>query len=338
LIEVEHLVKSYGQARAVNDISFKVDKGEILGFLGPNGAGKTTTMRILTGYLPATGGTARIAGFDVFEQSIEVRRRIGYLPETPPLYPDMTISAYLTFVAQIKGVQSADIPNRVAEAVRMTSLTERKDELIKRLSRGFKQRVGIAQAIVHNPDVIILDEPTVGLDPNQIKEVRSLIKNLAGQHTIILSTHILPEVEMTCDRVVIINKGRIAAVDTTQNLTTQLKGGERVRIQVKGAAEGLRDSVSSIKGVKSVEVLSSADDLVTAEIESESGADLRAQIASRVVTKGFDLLEMRAINLSLEDIFMQLTTEEQPEGKVEAKGEAKAEQKAKEAVAETAAP
>jgi ABC-2 type transport system ATP-binding protein len=338
LIEVEHLVKSYGQARAVNDISFKVDKGEILGFLGPNGAGKTTTMRILTGYLPATGGTARIAGFDVFEQSIEVRRRIGYLPETPPLYPDMTISAYLTFVAQIKGVQSADIPNRVAEAIRMTSLTERKDELIKRLSRGFKQRVGIAQAIVHNPDVIILDEPTVGLDPNQIKEVRSLIKNLAGQHTIILSTHILPEVEMTCDRVVIINKGRIAAIDTTQNLTTQLKGGERVRIQVKGAAEGLRDSVSSIKGVKSVEVLSSADDLVTAEIESESGADLRAQIASRVVTKGFDLLEMRAINLSLEDIFMQLTTEEQAEGKVEAKGGQKAEQKAKEAVAETAAP
>jgi ABC-2 type transport system ATP-binding protein len=186
--------------------------------------------------------------------------------------------------------------------------------------------------------VIILDEPTVGLDPNQIKEVRSLIKNLAGQHTIILSTHILPEVEMTCDRVVIINNGRIAAVDTTQNLTTQLKGGERVRIQVKGAAEGLRDSVSSIKGVKSVEVLSNADDLVTAEVESERGADLRAQIASRVVNKGFDLLEMRAINLSLEDIFMQLTTEEQAEGKVEAKGEPKAEQKAKEAVAETAAP
>ncbi|MBO0857549.1 MAG: ABC transporter ATP-binding protein [Chloracidobacterium sp.] len=337
MIEVEHLVKSYGQARAVNDISFKVDKGEILGFLGPNGAGKTTTMRVLTGYLPATGGTARIAGFDVFEQSMEVRKRIGYLPETPPLYPDMTISAYLTFVAQIKGVQSTEIPNRVAEAIRMTSLTERKDELIKRLSRGFKQRVGIAQAIVHNPDVIILDEPTVGLDPNQIKEVRSLIKNLAGQHTIILSTHILPEVEMTCDRVVIINKGRIAAIDTTQNLTTQLKGGERVRLQIKGAAEGLRDSISSIMGVRNVEVLSNADNLVTAEIESERGADLRAQIASRVVTRGFDLLEMRAINLSLEDIFMQLTTEEQAEGKVEAKGESKAEQKAKEAVAETAA-
>jgi ABC-2 type transport system ATP-binding protein len=338
LIEVEHLVKSYGQARAVNDISFKVEKGEILGFLGPNGAGKTTTMRILTGYLPATGGTARIAGFDVFEQSLEVRKRIGYLPETPPLYTDMTISAYLTFVAQIKGVPAAEIPNRVAESMRMTNLIERQDELIKRLSRGFKQRVGIAQAIVHNPDVIILDEPTVGLDPNQIKEVRSLIKNLAGQHTIILSTHILPEVEMVCDRVVIINKGRIAAVDTTQNLTAQLKGGERVRIQVKGSAESLRESVSSIKGVKKIEVESSVDSLVTAEIESESGADLRAQIASQVVKKGFDLLEMRAINLSLEDIFMQLTTEEQSEEKAEAKAAAKAEEKAKEAVAETAAP
>jgi ABC-2 type transport system ATP-binding protein len=338
LIEVEHLVKSYGQARAVNDISFKVEKGEILGFLGPNGAGKTTTMRILTGYLPATGGTARIAGFDVFEQSMEVRKRIGYLPETPPLYPDMAISAYLTFVAQIKGVPAADIPNRVEEAMRMTNLTERRDELIKRLSRGFKQRVGIAQAIVHNPDVIILDEPTVGLDPNQIKEVRSLIKNLAGQHTIILSTHILPEVEMTCDRVVIINKGRIAAIDTTQNLTAQLKGGERVRIQVKGSAENLRESVSSIKGVKNVDVQSGADGLVTAEIESESGADLRAQIASQVVKKGFDLLEMRAINLSLEDIFMQLTTEEQSEGKAEAKTAARVEDKDEEAIAETAAP
>jgi ABC-2 type transport system ATP-binding protein len=337
LIEVEHLVKSYGQARAVNDISFKVEKGEILGFLGPNGAGKTTTMRILTGYLPATGGTARIAGFDVFEQSMEVRKRIGYLPETPPLYPDMTVSAYLTFVAQIKGVPTAEIPNRVAEAMKMATVTERKDELIKRLSRGFKQRVGIAQAIVHNPDVIILDEPTVGLDPNQIKEVRGLIKNLAGQHTIILSTHILPEVEMTCDRVVIINKGRIVAVDTTQNLTTQLKGGERVRLQVRGSAESVRESVASIGGVKSVKVTPGADDLVTAEIESERGADLRAQIASRVVNKGFDLLEMRAINLSLEDIFMQLTTEEQAEERTEAKGAEQAEEKAREAVAESVA-
>lgn len=320
MIEVEHLVKSYGQARAVNDISFKVEKGEILGFLGPNGAGKTTTMRILTGYLPATGGTARIAGFDVFEQSMEVRKRIGYLPETPPLYPEMTVSDYLAFVARIKGVAAGDVPNRVAEAMRMANLTERKDELIKRLSRGFKQRVGIAQAIVHNPDVVILDEPTVGLDPNQIKEVRHLIKGLAGEHTIILSTHILPEVEMTCDRVVIINKGRIAAIDTTENLTTQLKGGERVRLQVKGSADSLRDTLAAIEGVKNVEVNSAehgleADGLVNAEVESESGTDLRARIASRIVGGGFDLLELRAVNLSLEDIFMQLTTEEKAEEK-----------------------
>jgi ABC-2 type transport system ATP-binding protein len=249
----------------------------------------------------------------------------------------MTVTDYLTFVARIKGVPPAEIPNRVAEAMKMATVTERKDELIKRLSRGFKQRVGIAQAIVHNPDVIILDEPTVGLDPNQIKEVRGLIKGLAGQHTIILSTHILPEVEVTCDRVVIINKGRIAAVDTTQNLTTQLKGGERVRLQVKGSAESLRDSIASIEGVNKIEVKSGDDGLVNAEIESSHGADLRAQIASRVVSKGFDLLELRAVNLSLEDIFMQLTTDEQAEGKAEGESAAEAEENAEEAVAEKAA-
>src|SRR5215470_3284480 len=224
LIEVERLTKSYGKNVAVNDISFSVEKGEILGFLGPNGAGKTTTMRILTGYLPATSGSARISGFDVFEQSMEVRRRIGYLPEVPPLYPDMTVRAYLEFVARIKGVAKSDIARRVEQACEMANITDKRGDLIKRLSRGYKQRVGLAQAIVHNPAVVILDEPTVGLDPKQIIEVRKLIKGLAGDHTIILSTHILPEVSMTCDRVVIINRGRIAAVDTPENLTTQLKG------------------------------------------------------------------------------------------------------------------
>ncbi|HKX27981.1 MAG TPA: ABC transporter ATP-binding protein [Blastocatellia bacterium] len=311
MIEVEHLTKSYGQARAVSDISFKVEKGEILGFLGPNGAGKTTTMRILTGYLPATSGTARVGGFDVFQQSLEVRRRIGYLPETPPLYPEMTVENYLAFVARIKGVASGNISKRVDEAMKMTSLSDRRSELIKRLSRGYKQRVGIAQAVVHNPDVVILDEPTVGLDPNQIKEVRNLIKNLAGEHTIILSTHILPEVEMTCSRVVIINKGKIAAIDTTGNLTTQLKGGERVQVQVKGAADSVRQSIEAIPGVLHVELDSlNGSGVVGAMIESEQGADLRAQIASKIVKDGMDLLELRAINLSLEDIFMQLTTEE----------------------------
>ncbi|MGE0104299.1 MAG: ABC transporter ATP-binding protein [Blastocatellales bacterium] len=311
MIEVDHLIKSYGQARAVNDISFKVEKGEILGFLGPNGAGKTTTMRILTGYLPATAGTARIAGYDVFEQSMEVRKRIGYLPETPPLYPEMTVEAYLTFVARIKGVTASDISGRVEESMRLTNLTDRRKELIKRLSRGYKQRVGIAQAIVHNPDVVILDEPTVGLDPNQIKEVRNLIKGLSGEHTIILSTHILPEVEMTCDRVVIINKGRIAAIDTTDNLTRQLKGGERVQIQVRGDIATLRSKLEEVEGLIRIDLEpQEGSDLVTGSIESEEGKDLRARIASTVVHGGLDLLEIRAVGLSLEDIFMQLTTEE----------------------------
>lgn len=315
MIEVEHLIKSYGQARAVNDISFKVEKGEILGFLGPNGAGKTTTMRILTGYLPATGGTARIAGFDVFEQSMEVRKRIGYLPETPPLYTDMTVEEYLSFVARIKGVGTADIPKRVEESMRMTNVLDRRKDLIKKLSRGYRQRVGISQAVVHNPDVVILDEPTVGLDPNQIKEVRNLIRGLAGDHTIILSTHILPEVEMTCDRVAIINKGKIVAIDTTENLTNQLKGGERVRITVRRSGDEtearLNKSISRIEGITSVEIASDENaSLLTATIESTQGLDLRSQIASGIVTSGIDLLELRAVSLSLEDIFMQLTTEE----------------------------
>jgi ABC-2 type transport system ATP-binding protein len=327
LIEVDHLTKSYGQARAVNDISFTVEKGEILGFLGPNGAGKTTTMRILTGYLPATSGTARIAGYDVFEQSMEVRRRIGYLPETPPIYPEMSIEDYLAFVARIKGVDAGNISARVDQAMALTNLTDRRRELIKRLSRGYKQRVGIAQAIVHNPDVVILDEPTVGLDPNQIKEVRKLIKGLAGEHTIILSTHILPEVEITCDRVVIINKGQIAAVDTPRNLVNQRQSGSHVRISVRETGDSdalLRQALSSIEGIQNIEVKSAnpnetneGSGLLTASIEVGQGLDLRAPIAARVVNSGLELLELGTINVSLEDIFMKLTTEELSEVKVD---------------------
>ena len=317
MIEVDHLSKSYGQARAVNDISFKVEPGEILGFLGPNGAGKTTTMRILTGYLPATAGSARIAGFDVFEQSLEVRKRIGYLPETPPLYPEMSVRAYLEFVARIKGVAAADISTRVANAMRMTNIEDKASELVKRLSRGYKQRVGIAQSIVHNPDVVILDEPTVGLDPKQIIEVRKLIKGLKKDHTVILSTHILPEVSATCDRVVIINKGRIAAIDTPGNLTAQLKGGERVRIEVRGDTEKLRSTLWSIEGINRLDIdtTKATDDgaPVSATIESERGLDLRSRIAGSLVTNGFELLELRGVSLSLEEIFLQLTTEETPQ-------------------------
>jgi ABC-2 type transport system ATP-binding protein len=311
LIEVDHLTKSYGKNLAVNDISFSVGKGEILGFLGPNGAGKTTTMRILTGYLPATSGSARIADFDVFEQSVEVRRRIGYLPEAPPLYPDMNVRGYLEFVARIKGVPGGDIPNRVQRALELATVEDRRDELIKRLSRGYKQRVGIAQAIVHNPDVVILDEPTVGLDPKQIIEVRNLIKGLAGEHTIILSTHILPEASQTCDRVVIINRGRIAAVDTPDNLTKQLKGSERVQLEVGGEEVSIRESIDKVEGVTKLE-LAPIDNSqhYRLVVESEPGSDIRGALAAAVVAKGLELFELRAISLSLEDIFLQLTTEE----------------------------
>ena len=310
MIEVEHLTKSYGTARAVNDISFTVNKGEILGFLGPNGAGKTTTMRILTGYLPATGGTARVAGFDVFNESMEVRKRIGYLPETPPIYPEMSVTEYLKFVARIKGVASSDLDKRVETAMSLTGLLERRTELIKRLSRGYKQRVGIAQAIVHNPDVVILDEPTIGLDPNQIIEVRKLIKGLAGEHTVILSTHILPEVEMTCDRVVIINKGKIAAIDTPKNLTTQLKGSERVIVQARGEADEIKARLAEIEGVSAVTLDDDTSEIIKATVESEQGHDLRGKIAAQLVNGGFELLELRSVTVSLEDTFRQLTMED----------------------------
>lgn len=311
MIEVDHLTKSYGKNIAVNDISFTVGKGEILGFLGPNGAGKTTTMRILTGYLPATSGSARVAGFDVFEQSMEVRRRIGYLPESPPLYPDMNVHGYLEFVGRIKGVPGADLSKRVERAMEMANLAHQKNELIKRLSRGYKQRVGIAQAIVHNPDVVILDEPTVGLDPKQIIEVRKLIKGLAGEHTIILSTHILPEASQTCDRVVIINKGRIAAVDTPENLTTQLKGSERVQMEVKGEEGALREAIEMVDAVTKVDIEPiEGSDRLKAIVESEPGTELRSELAAAVIGKGLELFELKAVSLSLEDIFLQLTTEE----------------------------
>ncbi|HKF51394.1 MAG TPA: ABC transporter ATP-binding protein [Candidatus Acidoferrales bacterium] len=318
MIEVQDLTKSYGDKTAVDHITFSVNKGEILGFLGPNGAGKTTTMRVLTGYLPATQGTAKVAGFDVFNDSMEVRRRIGYLPETPPLYFDMTVSGYLDFVARIKNVPVEKRAQRVESAMEMAGLAEQRDQLIKRLSRGFKQRVGLAQAIVHDPDVIILDEPTVGLDPKQIIEVRHLIKGLAGSHTIILSTHILPEVSMTCDRVVIINHGKIVAVDTPENLTLQLKGGERIRIVAQAPEQSLRDTLQKIPGAQRVQIESmGSSGRMVATVEASQGQDLRSQIAATIVGQGWPLYELRGQNLSLEDIFLQLTTEDPAQKKPE---------------------
>ncbi len=311
MIEVQDLTKSFGDKTAVDHVSFKVNKGEILGFLGPNGAGKTTTMRILTGFMPATSGTALIGGFDVSTDSMEVRRRIGYLPENPPLYTDMSVHAYLDFVARIKIVPAEKREGLIADAIKKTSLEDKRDELIKRLSRGYKQRVGIAQALVHDPDVIILDEPTVGLDPKQIIEVRHLIKGLAGNHTIILSTHILPEVSMTCDRVVIINKGKIAAVDTPANLTSQLKGGQRVHIEVQADEKSARAALQEIPGIRNVSVESAGGSgRIALTVESAQGQDVRSAIAAKLVGKGWPLFELRGMHLSLEDIFLELTTDD----------------------------
>jgi gliding motility-associated transport system ATP-binding protein len=311
LIEVKDLTKSFGERTAVDHVSFVVNRGEILGFLGPNGAGKTTTMRILTGFLPATSGTAQVAGFDVFNDSLEVRKRIGYLPENPPLYLDMSVSAYLDFVARIKNVPAEKRQARVEDAMAKTNITDKRYELIKRLSRGYKQRVGLAQALVHDPEVIILDEPTVGLDPKQIIEVRHLIKGLAGSHTIILSTHILPEVSMTCDRVVIINRGRIAAIDTPANLTMQLKGGQNVLLEVAAEQNAVSAAVREIPGVRKVTAEpAGANGRVALMVEVSAGQDVRSQIAARIVAKGWPLYELRGVNLSLEEIFLELTTED----------------------------
>jgi len=311
LIEVQDLTKSYGPVTAVDHISFSVNKGEILGFLGPNGAGKTTTMRILAGFMPATSGTASVAGFDVAASSLEARRHIGYLPEAPPVYLDMTIESYLDFVARIKNVPSEKRASRVEDAMAKTSLIDRRYELIKRLSRGYKQRVGIAQALVHDPDVIILDEPTVGLDPKQIIEVRHLIKSLAGNHTIILSTHILPEVSMTCDRVVIINKGKVAAIDTPESLASQLKGGLKVRVEAQAPEGPLKELLSKLGGVKGVQIESARTDGYTiAHVETAQGKDVRSEIAAGIVGKGWPLYELRGVNVSLEDIFLELTTDD----------------------------
>jgi ABC-2 type transport system ATP-binding protein len=310
VIEVQHLTKRYGRVTAVNDVSFRVERGEILGFLGPNGAGKTTTMRILTGYMPATEGKAIVAGFDVFDQPLEAKRRTGYLPETPPLYPDMSVSEYLDFVAKIKGVPSADRRARVQHVMGRTRIADMANRLCGKLSKGYKQRVGLASALIHNPDVLILDEPTAGRDPKQIIETRKLIKELAGDHTIILSTHILPEVAQTCQRVVIINKGNVVAVDTPDNLTARLRGSETMYLQIDPAGADAAAALSRVAGVTRVVEADRRDGMVGYEIDSESGRDIRRDLARSVVSSGWGLLEMRPMRMSLEDVFLSLTTDE----------------------------
>jgi ABC-2 type transport system ATP-binding protein len=310
VIEVQNLTKRYGRVTAVDDISFRVERGEILGFLGPNGAGKTTTMRILTGYMPATEGKALVAGFDVFDQPIEAKRRTGYLPETPPLYPDMTVHEYLSFVAKIKGVPPAERRERVQQVMVRTRVDDMANRLTSKLSKGYRQRVGLAQALIHNPDVLILDEPTAGLDPKQIIETRQLIKKLAGDHTIILSTHILPEVSQTCERVVIINKGRVVAVDTPDNLTARLQGSQTMYVQIDANGADAVSALGRVPGVTRVVESDRKAGIVGYEVEGERGRDIRRDLARAVVGSNWGLLELRPMRMSLEEIFLSLTTED----------------------------
>jgi ABC-2 type transport system ATP-binding protein len=323
VIEVQHLTKRYGSVTAVDDVSFKAERGEILGFLGPNGAGKTTTMRVLTGYMPATEGTALVAGYDVLEQPIEAKRRTGYLPETPPLYPDMTVSDYLTFCARIKGVPRSERTSRVRTVMERTQVADMAKRHCAKLSKGYRQRVGLAQALLHNPEVLILDEPTAGLDPKQIIETRRLIKGLGGDHTIILSTHILPEVSQTCNRIVIINRGRVVAVDTPDNLTSRLRGSATMYVQVDAMGADAEQTLSSIPGVTRVSVSDRRDAVAGYEVDSESGRDVRRELAATVVSRGWGLLELRPMRISLEEIFLQVTTEDAaaPDAVVEANRE-----------------
>ena len=311
MIEVQDLTKSYGPRLAVDGITFSVPRGEILGFLGPNGAGKSTTMRILTGYLSATAGTASVAGFDVFQNPLEVRRRIGYLPENNPLYNEMRVSDYLRLCCQLRGVAPARRAGRVDYALEACGLGDRKRDIVGRLSKGLRQRVGLAQAVVHDPELLILDEPTSGLDPAQTRETRDLIVALGRDHTVILSSHILPEVSATCERVVIINNGVLVADDRPENLARRMSEGHGVDVEltVRGDAEAVRKKLAAVKGLDSIEVVQHAGGDCIVRVHS-SGADPREELARAVVRGGFGLRELHSRTLSLEDVFISLTTQE----------------------------
>ena len=304
MISVENLTKLYGTRHAVDRINFHADRGEIVGFLGPNGAGKTTTMRILSGFMPPTSGSASIGGFDVVEQSLEVRKRVGYLPETVPLYTDMTVYEYLEYMGKLHKVE--DVEDRVEDVLEMVNMESRIDSFISSLSKGMRQRIGLAQALIHDPEVLILDEPTIGLDPAQIIEIRNLIRKLGEEHTVLLSTHILSEVQQLCDRILVINKGRIVAEGTPQNLEQRLSGAQRVSVQVMGEGAGLAEVVRKSRGVETV-VEKSAGQV---EFLTRPGMDSRPEVAREIVKAGYDLMEIRAVGMSLEEIFLELTTDE----------------------------
>ncbi len=301
MIKVSGLTKDYGARRAIQNLNFDAQQGEIVGFLGPNGAGKTTTMRILTGYMPPTDGEAIVAGYDVVEESLEVRKRVGYLPETVPLYTEMVVFDYLKFMGDLRHIPNVD--DRVDEVLDMVGLVDRANGYIGNLSKGMRQRVGLAQALLHRPEVLILDEPTIGLDPGQVVEVRELIREIGKERTVLLSTHVLHEAQNICDRVLIINKGKIVAEDTTENLQARLIGAERVVVRVRGEADELADTIKQVKGVRSVETKEDG----AVEFEFASGKDLRPEVAKQVIKSGYDLLELRPLGMSLEEIFLELT-------------------------------
>ena len=306
MIKIENVTKMYGPTVAVKDVSFEVEKGEILGFLGPNGAGKTTTMRVITGYFPPTLGNAYVAGHSVLDAPLEVKRRIGYVPETPAMYGDMLVKEYIRYIGALKGVAKPELKNRVEEIIETCALQTVSTKSIASLSKGFKQRVALGQALVNDPPVLILDEPTSGLDPKQIHEIRSLIKSMEGERTIILSTHILPEVSMTCSKVVIINEGVIVAADSTENIGSSLTETHQVELTIGGDTARVKDTISRLEGIKSVS--RSGNRFI---VDAEKDRDLRAEIARKVVEGGFDLLEMRSHSMTLEDVFLKLVTEEE---------------------------
>jgi len=303
MIKVNGLTKDYGSRRALDNLSFDANQGEIVGFLGPNGAGKTTTMRILTGYMPPTSGEAIVAGYDILEESLEVRKRVGYLPETVPLYDEMTALEYLKFMGELR--QIPDVEDRAYETLEMVNLDERANSFIGNFSKGMRQRVGLAQALLHRPEVIILDEPTIGLDPAQVVEIRNVIRDIGKDRTVLFSTHILSEAQQICDRVLIINKGQIVAEDTPENLQSRVLGAERILLRVRGDADGLDATVKKVKGTKKV----TTNKIDTVEFEIAAGQDIRPAVAKTVVDAGYELIEMRPVGASLEEIFLELTDE-----------------------------
>lgn len=315
MIEIQNLTKRYGQIKAVTNLNFTVQKDEILGFLGPNGAGKTTTMNIITGYIPSSEGTVKVCGYDIIESPREVKKRIGYMPEQPPVYFDMTVKDYLSFVSDLKQVEKKKKKSQISDIMELVKITDMKNRLIKNLSKGYKQRVGLAQALIGSPEVLVLDEPTVGLDPKQIIEMRKLIRALGKEHTIILSSHILPEVSAICERIVIINNGRIAAIDTTENLSKSFENASRLSVTIAGPKNSIINHIRDIYGVKYVDAnIEKGKDIVSYVVESEKDIDVRRPLFFAMAKAGYPIIELKSMDMSLEDIFLHITTEEKEVG------------------------